>query len=482
VAMRTIRDGKIERLDAVAPGTPKPLVEAIDWALENRRDKRATAVELTQALEAFIKSSPELATSMQLAGWVRARFPREATGQMQAIETPPGTVAVPGTVAGAATPASGIAFVTPSRLIGASRISAGDESSGPESGTSIFVAAKDLIDGDTLKRKPFPPLSNETIVDRRGPDAPTQMATTNPTLRDSDTRIDATSDTDDDLNYDETIERSAPDMMPPRPSPTLPLSLSPSVIVAPPSGPRVAPSAGHAQLAAHAHAGRRKVPSIDPARMRIIVAACGLVGLALISFLVALAAKGSHSSTPPPADARALAAVVPIADAATPDAAIADAQVATVPIDATAPPAEAFLEVSTFPPGGTVHVGDQSRVAPAQLVVQAGTIGVDAELDGYAPVHRDETVEAGEHRTVEIAFMHKLPAPRAPAVGKLTVHTSPPADVFENGKKIGETPFIDHELSAGTHVLTFKNSLHPTVTKKVVIQPGKVAKLNFDLP
>ena len=472
VAMRTIRDGKIERLDAVAPNTPKPLVEAIDWALENRRDKRATAAELAQALEAFIKSSPELATSMQLAAWVRQRFPREATAQMPALETPPGTAVAPGTVAGAATPASGASVVTPSRLIGASRVAIGDESSGPESGTSIFVATKDLIDADTLKRKPFPPLSlsSETLVDRHGPDAPTQMATTNPTLRDSDTRIDGPGDTEEELTYNATIERNAGDLVPPRPSPT--------VIVAAPSGPRIAPSAGHAQLAAHAqhqHA-RRKSRSIDPARMRIIVAASGLVGLALISFLVALAAKGSHaSSTPRPTiDARAIAAIVPIADAATPDAAIADA-----PIVADAAIAEAFLEVSTFPPGGTVHVGDQSRVAPAQLVVQAGTIGIDAELDGYSPVHRDETALAGEHRTVEIAFTHKLPTSHT---GKLTVRTSPSAEVFENGKKLGDSPFADRELAVGTHVLTFKSPLHPTVTKKIVIQAGKVAKLSFDLP
>ncbi len=490
VAMRTIRDGKIDRLDAVAPSTPKPLADAIQWALENRRDKRATAAELAQALEAFIKSSPELATPMQLASWVRQRFPREATSQIPALDTPPGTAAAPGTVAGAATPPSGAGVVTPSRLIGASRVAIGDETSGPdggpESGTSIFVATKDLIDADTLKRKPFAPLPNETLVDTRGPDAPTQMATTNPTLRDSDTRIDAPhGDSDDDLNDNATIERNATDLVPARPSPTMPLS--PSVIVAPVSGPRIAPSAGHAQLAAHAHAVRRKKPSIDPARMRIIVAASGLVGLALISFLVALAAKGSHAAMPATIDAARVATVTPIADAARPDAPTADAAIPTIPtiptipIDASSGATEAFLEVSTFPPGGTVRVGDQSRVAPAQLVVQAGTIGVDAELDGYAAVHRDETVEAGEHRTVEIAFTHKL-ATHGPATGKLTVRTSPYAEVFDNGKKLGETPFSDHELPAGTHVLTFKNPLHPTVTKKVVIQPGKVAKLNFDLP
>ena len=273
----------------------------------------------------------------------------------------------------------------------------------------------------------------------------------------------------------ETIERNSGGLAPVRPSPT---------ILVPPT------SNSSRTLAARAsQAPRRASVAIDPIqrrRMRVIVAVSGLVGLALISFLVALAAKGARASRSPTTAPTGVPIVVPIhvdatiVQAAPPDAYVADAADAAVAVpDASA---EAFLEVSTFPPGGTVRVGDQSRVAPAQLVVEAGAIGVDAELDGYAPVHRNETVEAGEHRTVEIAFTHKLPAPHGPALGRLTVRTSPYAEVYENGKKIGETPFADRELSAGAHVLTFKNPLHPTITKKIVITAGKVAKLSFDLP
>src|SRR5205085_4562297 len=58
-AMRAIRDGKLEPIDRAAPDTPKPLADALKWALETKREKRATAAELTTALEAFIKSAPE---------------------------------------------------------------------------------------------------------------------------------------------------------------------------------------------------------------------------------------------------------------------------------------------------------------------------------------------------------------------------------------------------------------------------------------
>src|SRR6185295_909957 len=79
-AMRAIRDGKLQPIAAAAPGTPALLARAISWGLETRREDRATAADLSAALEAFIKASPEIATAMQVAGWLRQRFPREATG------------------------------------------------------------------------------------------------------------------------------------------------------------------------------------------------------------------------------------------------------------------------------------------------------------------------------------------------------------------------------------------------------------------
>src|SRR5690348_14759247 len=84
-AMRAIRDGKIDPIDRVAPHVPAPLAKAVMWALEPKKEKRATAADFAQALEAFIKSSPELATAMQLAAFVRQRFEREQTGQHSAI-------------------------------------------------------------------------------------------------------------------------------------------------------------------------------------------------------------------------------------------------------------------------------------------------------------------------------------------------------------------------------------------------------------
>lgn len=73
-AMRAIRDGRLPRLEQVAPQTPRQLVEAINWGLSRRREDRPDAAQLAQELEAFIKASPELATPMHLAAWLRPRF------------------------------------------------------------------------------------------------------------------------------------------------------------------------------------------------------------------------------------------------------------------------------------------------------------------------------------------------------------------------------------------------------------------------
>src|SRR5207237_7883674 len=103
-AMRAPRDGKLEPIARAAPTVPPPLAKAITWALEAKRENRATAAQLSEALETFIKSSPELTTSMQLASWIRAHFQRDSTGQVPAISAPsggaaPGTAAAPSTLA-----------------------------------------------------------------------------------------------------------------------------------------------------------------------------------------------------------------------------------------------------------------------------------------------------------------------------------------------------------------------------------------------
>jgi serine/threonine protein kinase len=87
-AMRAIRDGKLPPLDKAAPGTPEPLVKAITWALETKRERRASAADLATALEAFIKASPEAVTRAAAGATIPSDF-------RVSITTAPGAGAYP---------------------------------------------------------------------------------------------------------------------------------------------------------------------------------------------------------------------------------------------------------------------------------------------------------------------------------------------------------------------------------------------------
>lgn len=556
-AMRMIRDGKLESLAQVAPTVPPQLVKAIMWALETKREKRATASELAQALEAFIKQSPEIATPMQLGSWIRMHFVRELTGQLPSIAPAGGTqVANPGTVVSPPTAASqSIGAITPdpeAQLIGASRLArkladsgvdihSGDESvdtleimrkqtpaypsqavtrkpfTAPSSPTVVAppmrvsnekvdttgstTIAKEPLDATMIKPFKPPPISGPTIIDIAN-----HAAANEPTVLSADLGIDA--DEESDGQETRLLDRPQLPMSGPgpgvNPKPTSGPGVVPTDFVSPLSGPRVRiseplPPSG-AQPAQPVRSfgfftpwrtRPRMTPPADPRRqkrIRIASAIAGLLGLALMSFLIALCASRTHN-TSAPKDA-AVVAVVPV-DAsvpdARPDASEADAAVAiVVPIDAGPAPSahEAYLEIVTFPDGGKVKVGDQVRVAPAQLVVEAGTFDVVGEMPGYQTETRPVTIEAGEHFKVELTFNHHIGTAGhpAPPTGKLTVRTAPYSEVFENGKKLGETPFADREMTAGVHTLVFKNPLHPTVSKKITINAGKPLKLSFSLP
>ena len=122
-AMRSIRDGKFPPVQSVVPSIPPPLAQAIAWAMEVDRDRRATALDLAQALEAYIKASPELANAMQLGAWISRELPPHSVGDDDAADdsydfaprTNAGhTEAGPRTMAGPPTAAASVADIVKS--------------------------------------------------------------------------------------------------------------------------------------------------------------------------------------------------------------------------------------------------------------------------------------------------------------------------------------------------------------------------------
>ena len=252
-----------------------------------------------------------------------------------------------------------------------------------------------------------------------------------------------------------------------------------------PSGPAVVPTQFHQRLDP-VMSTRRPPPIVTDKtlglrtpRPRYLVPILVLGGLAVLSFLIALAARSPAVATAHDAgvDARPVHAV----DAMSRPDGPADAREPTIRADA-APAPTAWLVVTTTPQGATVKIEDQSRMTPGSFALDAGTYDVVAELDGYQPERRQVMIEVGEHKTYEIVFKTKLAAQRPmPQVGKLSVRTRPYSDVFLGTRKLGQSPF-EIELPAGSYTLTFKNPAHPTVTRTVKITGGRPAKVIFDLP
>ena len=74
--MKMIRDGRIPPITSMRIDTPRELARAIDAALATDPAKRVSALELGLALERFIQHSEEGSSNLELAQFLRERFPR----------------------------------------------------------------------------------------------------------------------------------------------------------------------------------------------------------------------------------------------------------------------------------------------------------------------------------------------------------------------------------------------------------------------
>jgi serine/threonine-protein kinase len=466
-AMRTIRDGKLQPIAQAAPGIPAPLARAITWALATRREDRATAAELATALEAFIKGSPEIATPMQVSAWVRARFPREVpSGPLRAVTSDaaagPSTVAAPGTVTGtrisspAPWPTRGATEggAPRGRLVGRGAptpMPARAPTSAPAPASR--ESTEDLTDlTETVAISGDPDAGTETLVveDKARP-ASKRLTTREPVIA---AHQNATVLEDPSARALDASARAAMDALArdrpsviihetlrvPEPAPPLaatplaatPLAATPLAATYVPHGgsqpfapapqpqpfapapslppqpapPRWGDSGAHRHPASRSAAGLTGIEVIAHARPpRRLALVGGLAGIAVASFLLALVVCSPE---------RRAAAPRPAGSAAPSPNASAVPQPSG---GAPAPDARRRLQrykVTTRPTGGTVRIGDQRRVAPAELVLPPGKHTVVAELDGWQPETRTIEIVDGADLTQEIAFTRRHVIVREP--------------------------------------------------------------------
>lgn len=396
-AMRAIRDGRLTPIEQAAPQTPGALAEAVTWALQTRRELRPSAMQLAERLETFLKSSPELATPMQVGAWLRARFPSgpgETDDESVAGDEPIGPAALAARAALAAERRvsselpSGVLWSAHPSILTADTTSevAAPGAAPPAPGAA--PAAPVVI--------PAPLLQAPTLIAaERGPTAPAG-------------------------------------------APTL---IDPRMLAG--QSTRGSPRTG---LPAHTVDGSAPASAQRQRRLRIGLGLAGMLVVAAASFAIVVAVRstGATKTDTAIADAGHVAASSGSGRDASEDmagSAIADSAMAgsaaagsTMAGSAMADSAAAgsaaadgprgsemtILEVRTRPAKATVKVAGEQQVAPARFVLPAGRYAIDAEAKGWMPERRSVELVEGVRLVQDILFTtrlhgkHRPPRPKKP--------------------------------------------------------------------
>ena len=514
--MRMIRDGRIPRIEDERPDIAPSLAAAIGRALEVDRDDRVTALDLGRAFEEFIKESREgIGSALELAEWVRARFPRDsASSAYPALDdVPAGTrpatrathTALPSPGPARAASMSGsssaalavaserraalaheaVAHASIDSLEGVgvhAALEPFDAAAGPVLATTVSALAlephEDGVVGESLAGVESSSIivASDWLPDRRGRIADTVSDTVADTLE-ADTR-DHTRPFDTETDLHRFLEPSTFD------------------------------SEGERRRDRSGRIARRSTGSIDrlpdTARRRATTHTGGPAGR--IALVIAFGAVVGVTSTlvlkklggrddPPAASATASpgAAVAPgTAIAQVPPAGAPGA----APASGAATPAlagSAILDVVTAPPGARVAIGALPPArSPARFSdVPPGSQRLRVTLRGYQTIERTFQLAAGEHRTIELDLVSgKGPgradrrrddpkaAPQPPASGVLKVRTRPYSEVYIDGRRLGQTTLIT-ELRPGRYTLVFKHPGLPSKRRSITVRAGDETKLDF---
>jgi serine/threonine protein kinase len=492
-AMRAIRDGRLPPLVRVAPSTPPALVEAITWALARRREDRATASQLAQALEAFIKVSPELATSMHLAAWVRQRFkPITDTGAPILHNT-----------------------------------AVAHSSSAEPAGTQVALSEEDLAATIPMHRitaaEIFGGQQRSALAARpppRGP-SPREMQPAGPIALATEAIVAL------------PVERHVATTT--GAAPARPHLYGPRADPAPMVTPVPIATTVHTPAVAATASGDLVPRKSVHRRLLVIALAVATVASAFAVTLFVMQPRSKKTgasqtgliATPLPVDAGDLArsdAGVPSADDAGsrddagrpgdagrgiadagPDSSD-DAKVAAEPepsINAPNPPDQApqrrpgerrplaarnrlaTLDIIAVPADAVIAIGNlPPQRSPARFSLPAGAHRLRVAKPGYEEVRRAVDLVEGQRRTIELRLLRAVNPDDtvAASVGHLSVQTNPASSVFLGARSLGPTPVIDAEILPGTYTLTFKRPGRDTVARKLTLRPGENLKLTFDLP
>lgn len=143
------------------------------------------------------------------------------------------------------------------------------------------------------------------------------------------------------------------------------------------------------------------------------------------------------------------------------------------------PSTTGVVKVTSKPPGATVVSGANNwGVTPVTLPkVPPGSYPVTVQMQGFAPVHQNLGVKAGEEAVLSV----KLEAFGGLEVKVVSGGKPVPAQLAVNGRAAGAAPLSVKEIAPGSYEIAVSAQGLKPVTKKVEVKAGKVAKVVLDL-
>ena len=144
----------------------------------------------------------------------------------------------------------------------------------------------------------------------------------------------------------------------------------------------------------------------------------------------------------------------------------------TTPINVSLVSAMATVSVTCPTPAVSLYVDKKSvGVAPWSGSLKEGMHLVEAKKEGYRSQQR--TINLSQQQKLDVAF-NELVAIQ----GNLSVNYKPfGADVYIDGKKIGQSPRVFNGILVGSHKVEIKKDGYGTESKQVNIQEGQTATL-----
>ena len=140
---------------------------------------------------------------------------------------------------------------------------------------------------------------------------------------------------------------------------------------------------------------------------------------------------------------------------------------------APAPPTPGFLTVDASDELQVMENGNVLGISgAARLSLEPGSHLIEFRNDSLG-FQTTRTVQVLPGKTTRVS----IPLPE----GNLSINATPWAEVFLDGRGLGETPIANVTTRAGTHEIVFRHPQHGELKQTVVVKAGELGRVTVNM-